>query len=105
MTAHAVYSLVVGEVGFSRDKFLYSLKWWEIRAIIDGYVRRDRLTKEILRLNAYIAYFSFQKNEQRLKPYQWLTLPWEKELLTEGMFSKEELAEIDRLLFNKGTGT
>lgn len=34
--------LLVGEIGIARDTFLYELKWWEIKAIIEGYRRRER---------------------------------------------------------------
>lgn len=32
----------MGEIGISPDRFRYGLRWWEIKAIIRGYNRRQR---------------------------------------------------------------
>ena len=41
MCAHDAYQLVVGEIGIPREQFLYDLEFWEVRAIIRGYRRKQ----------------------------------------------------------------
>jgi hypothetical protein len=40
--------LVVGEIGISRREFLYDLRFWEVRRIVRGYRRRDRLKHQLM---------------------------------------------------------
>ena len=40
--------MVVGEIGISRREFLYDLRFWEVRRIVRGYRRRDRLKHQLL---------------------------------------------------------
>lgn len=32
----------MGEIGYDDNKFLHELNWWQIRAIIRGYRKRER---------------------------------------------------------------
>jgi hypothetical protein len=48
----------VGEIGIHRREFLYDLRFWEVRRIIRGYRRRDRLTHQLLAECAYAAMYS-----------------------------------------------
>ena len=38
----------MGEIGIPRREFLYDLHFWEVRRIIRGYRRRDRLKHQLL---------------------------------------------------------
>ena len=38
----------MGEIGIPRREFLYDLRFWEVRRIIRGYRRRDRLKLQLL---------------------------------------------------------
>lgn len=38
----------MGEIGIPRREFLYELRFWEVRRIIRGYRRRDRLKLQML---------------------------------------------------------
>lgn len=89
--------MLVGEVGIPRREFLYELSWWEARRIMRGYTRRDRITKELLRLNAYCSLFSTAENKFNLTPSQWLTLPWEKEE-NEVNLTDEEIKEMQDMM-------
>ena len=40
--------MVVGEIGISRREFLYDLRFWEVRRIVRGYRRRDRLKHQLM---------------------------------------------------------
>jgi hypothetical protein len=84
-------------VGFSRDKFLYALKWWEIKAIIDGYRKRERTYLLMTRWSTFMIMSTGMadlskagiKTEKDL-----IRFSWEES----NMFTKEELAELDKLL-------
>jgi hypothetical protein len=53
----------VGEIGISRDLFLYGLKWWEINSILRGYRKRKRLTYQLLAENIYASTYAFRGSE------------------------------------------
>lgn len=38
----------MGEIGIPRREFLYELRFWEVRRIIRGYRRRNRLSHQLL---------------------------------------------------------
>ncbi len=40
--------MLVGEIGIPRREFLYDLRVWEVRRIIRGYRKRNRLTHQLL---------------------------------------------------------
>lgn len=43
----------MGEIGFNRHEFLFELTWWELKAIIKGYRRRERTTWESTRWQTF----------------------------------------------------
>jgi len=47
----------VGEIGIPRHEFLYDLRFWEVRRIIRGYRRRNKLTHQLLAECAYATTF------------------------------------------------
>ena len=38
----------MGEIGIPRREFLYDLRFWEVRRIVRGYRKRNRLTHQLL---------------------------------------------------------
>ena len=52
-TAHDIYQLLVGEIGIQRREFLYDLRFWEVRRIVRGYRKRNRLTNQLLAESVY----------------------------------------------------
>jgi len=50
----------VGEIGIPRREFLYDLRFWEVRRIIRGYRRRDRLKHQLLAECAYAAIYAMR---------------------------------------------
>lgn len=50
----------MGEIGIPRREFLYDLKFWEVRRIIRGYRRRNRLTNQLLAECAYASIYSMR---------------------------------------------
>lgn len=100
MTANDVYQLIVGEIGLPRREFLYDIRFWEARRIIRGYIRRDRISKELQRLTAFCVYFTLRKNEKHETPSQWMTLPWEtgEEGQAVEEISDQEIERLRRLM-------
>ena len=47
----------MGEIGIPRHEFLYDLRFWEVRRIIRGYRRRNKLTHQLLAECAYATTF------------------------------------------------
>ena len=94
----------MGEVGFSRDKFLYALKWWEIKAIIDGYRKRERTYLSMTRWSTYMIMCTGMADLKKAGIHNVTDLmkfPWDKE--TESMYSEEEMAAIAAQLGKKIT--
>jgi hypothetical protein len=52
--------LVVGEIGIARREFLYELRFWEVRRIVRGYRRRDRLKHQLLAECTYAAIYAMR---------------------------------------------
>ena len=55
--------MLVGEIGIPRREFLYDIRFWEVRRIVRGYRRRDRLKHQLIAMCAYNAMFAFRGNE------------------------------------------
>lgn len=50
----------MGEIGIPRREFLYDLRFWEVRRIVRGYRRRDRLTHQLLAECVYAAIYAMR---------------------------------------------
>ena len=50
----------MGEIGIQRREFLYDLRFWEVRRIVKGYRRRNRLTHQLLAECAYASLYSMR---------------------------------------------
>ena len=94
----------MGEVGFSRDKFLYALKWWEIKAIIDGYRKRERTYLSMTRWSTYMIMCTGMADLKKagiFKVTDLMKFPWDND--TDSMYSEEEMAAIQAQLGKKNT--
>lgn len=77
-----MYAILVGEIGLSRHEVLYELRWWEVRAILRGYNRRDRQLLSLIRWQTYWLTTAQVGSEQMEKaniygPADMLTFPWD----------------------------
>ena len=70
--------MFVGEIGFSYDRFLYGLMWWEVRSIIRGYHNRHHAGWEQARLVAYNAHYCMGSKDPVPTVTEWIKFPWEK---------------------------
>ncbi len=50
----------MGEIGIPRREFLYDLQFWEVRRIVRGYRRRDRLKHQLIAECAYAAIYAMR---------------------------------------------
>ena len=50
----------MGEIGIPRREFLYDLRFWEVRRIVRGYRRRDRLKHQLMAECAFAAMFAMR---------------------------------------------
>ena len=70
--------MFVGEIGFSYDRFLYGLMWWEVKSIIRGYNNRHHPGWEQARLVAYNAHYCMGSKDPVPTVTEWIKFPWEK---------------------------
>lgn len=91
----------MGEIGFNRDTFLYIVKWWEIRAIIEGYRRRERTYCMMTRWATYMQMSSGMADLKKAgiySPEDLMKLPWDSETHRVDDLTDEEIeAERKRL--------
>jgi hypothetical protein len=85
----------VGEIGIPRREFLYDLQFWEVRRIVRGYRRRDRLKHQLMAECAYAAIFAMRdpkgKTARDLFPALFEDDDDEKEPV---MLSDDDIAEL-----------
>ena len=68
----------MGEIGFSYDRFLHGLKWWEIKSIIRGYNARHHHGWEQARLVAYNAHYCMGSKDPIPVVTEWIKFSWEQ---------------------------
>ena len=94
--------MLVGEIGISRHEFYYELRWWEIRAIVSGYRRRDRLTHQIMAEIVFAATYMMRDPEGKTVEDMFPSLFKEEESAESVMTDKERedlQADIDSFVF------
>ena len=50
----------MGEIGIPRREFLYDIRFWEVRRIIRGYRKRNRLTHQLLAEIVYTTTYTMR---------------------------------------------
>lgn len=71
--------MLVGEVGISRDEFLYVLKMWEIIAIQRGYHRRCSRRWEPARFVAFCTVKAMGGGKNLNSVQDLIKFPWEND--------------------------
>lgn len=95
LTACQQYTLLVGEIGIPRNEFLYTLKLWEINAIVKGYRRRNREHWEMSRhLGLTICNVMGAKIDSA---HDYLPLPWD-DITTKKELTEEDVNELMELM-------
>lgn len=88
---------MVGEIGFDRGTFLQVLRWWEIKAIIDGYRKRERNFLIMTRWATYMHMSTGLANLHEAGIYQpedLLRFSWEKKVDRDNTITEEEKQAI-----------
>lgn len=99
---------MVGEIGFDWRAFLFTLRWWQIRAIIEGYRRRERTYCMMTRWSTYMTMscgMADLKKAGIYSPEDLMQLPWDKESIPD--ISDDEIDEQRRRIqeANKKNGS
>ena len=82
----------MGEVGYNRNEFLHELRWWEIKAIIDGYRKRERTFLTMTRWATYMQMATGMADLSKAgihEPQDLMRFSWEEEK-DEGLPLSEE---------------
>lgn len=91
----------MGEAGCNRHDFLYVLKYWEIRAIMDGYRRRERTFCVMTRWSTFMQMCTGMADLQKAGIHHaddLIKFPWETEEEARNLPSMEEVEDIRRRL-------
>lgn len=92
----------MGEIGISRHEFYYELRLWEIRAIVRGYRRRDRLSHQLMAEMVFAATYTMRDPEGKTVEDLFPSLFREEEPAEPVMTDKERedlQADIDSFVF------
>lgn len=93
----------MGEIGYNRNEFLRELKWWEIKAIIAGYRKRERTYLLMTRWSTFMIMCTGMADLKKTGIHSaedLIEFSWEKAEKRKNMFSSEEIAELDALFRN-----
>ena len=88
-----MYQLVVGEIGISREAFLYKMDFWEVKRVVAGYRDRQRAAWEVTRWQTFWLMQVGMADTSRIDFETLLRFPWEKQDDSSGPTDEE----IERL--------
>ena len=88
----------MGEIGIPRREFLYDLRFWEVRRIIRGYRRRDRLTHQLLAECAYASMYSNRDSHGKTVADTFPILFDDDDDYYEPPISEEDVADMQQLI-------
>lgn len=90
----------MGEIGIPRREFLYDIQFWEVRRIIRGYRRRDRLKYQLMAECVYAATFAMRdpKGKRVSDIFPALFVDDDDEEQTEPPISDDEVRELQELM-------
>lgn len=89
----------MGEIGLSREEYLYELQYWEILLIVRGYARRNREMWSAIRWQTFclMCVSADLKKAGIYSPTDLIRFPWDK---TEGdgagSLTQDDIAELQR---------
>ena len=83
MTAYDMYQTFVGEIGIPRREFLFHIRFWEARRILQGYSNRQRAMWSSTRWMTYNIMWAMPyldlKKAGIMKPTDLIKFPWDEE--------------------------
>lgn len=90
----------MGEIGIPRREFLYDIQFWEVRRIIRGYRRRDRLKHQLMAECAYAAIYAMRDPQGKTASDLFPDLFDDDDGDAEPAITEEEAAELQELMTN-----
>ena len=90
----------MGEIGLPRREFLYDISFWEVRRIIRGYRRRDRLKHQLMAECVYATTFAMRNPDGKKVTDMFPSLFEEEDDEPAEMMSEEDKAELLELMAN-----
>lgn len=99
MSAHERYQYLVGEIGISRDEYLYELQYWEILLIVRGYGQRHRDMWSAIRWQTFslMCVSADLKKAGIYSPTDLIPFPWDKsDSDGAGGLTQDDIAELQR---------
>ena len=87
--------MLVGEIGIQRNEFLYTLRLWEINAIVKGYRRRTREHWEMIRHIGLT--FCNVMGAKIDSAHDYLPLPWDDKATSKEL-TEEEVNQLMELM-------
>lgn len=94
----------MGEIGIPRREFLYDLRFWEIRRIVRGYRRRDRLTHQLLAECVYAAIYAMRDPNGKTADMMFPELFKNDDDGDEPPMTKEDEEELIELIHSTNAG-
>ena len=85
----------MGEIGIQRNEFLYTLRLWEINAIVKGYRRRTREHWEMIRHIGLT--FCNVMGAKIDSAHDYLPLPWDDKATSKEL-TEEEVNQLMELM-------
>lgn len=89
----------MGEIGVSREEYLYEMRYWEILLIVRGYSRRNRDMWSAIRWQTFslMCISADLKKVGIYSPTDLLRFPWDKTDQDDaGSLSPEDIEELQR---------
>lgn len=94
----------MGEIGIPRHDFLYDIRFWEVRRIIRGYRKRNRLTHQLLAECIYATVHVMRdpegKKAEDLFPDIFKEDEYTEEEIAESDLTDEEFSDLQGLIDN-----
>lgn len=90
----------MGEIGIPRREFLFDIQFWEVRRIIRGYRRRDRLKHQLMAECAYAAIYAMRDPQGKTASDLFPDLFDDDDGDAEPAITEEEAAELQELMTN-----
>ena len=88
----------MGEIGIPRREFLYDLRFWEVRRIIRGYRRRDRLKHQLLAECTYATIYAMRDPQGKTVADMFPMLFDDDDDGDEPTITKEDVEELQQLI-------
>lgn len=89
----------MGEIGIPRREFLYDLRFWEVRRIIRGYRRRNRLSHQLLAECVYASIHTMRDPKGKTVEDLFPALFEDDEQIPSGpALSQDEVTELQAMM-------